>query len=124
MSHDSSCPHPLQGLHRSFSSSCSSPPKLRALPAALVAALFAFPVSAAAAEATAEREEGDAARLPAVEVRSQRYLHDPRPGPLGSATRTATDAREVPQTVVWEEAENRLHVQKALLEYLVHGRFD
>lgn len=99
MSHDSSCPHPLQGLHRSFASSCSSPPKLRALPAALVAALFAFPVSAAAAEATAEREEGDAARLPAVEVRSQRNLHDPRPGPLGSATRTATDAREVPQTV-------------------------
>jgi ornithine carbamoyltransferase len=27
-----------------------------------------------------------------------------------------------PQSVVWEEAENRLHVQKALLEYLVLGR--
>ena len=27
-----------------------------------------------------------------------------------------------PQSVVWDEAENRLHVQKALLEYLVHGR--
>jgi len=24
-----------------------------------------------------------------------------------------------PQSVVWDEAENRLHVQKALLEYLV-----
>jgi len=24
--------------------------------------------------------------------------------------------------VVWDEAENRLHVQKALLEYLVIGR--
>ena len=26
-----------------------------------------------------------------------------------------------PQSVVWDEAENRLHVQKALLEYLVKG---
>ena len=29
-----------------------------------------------------------------------------------------------PNSVVWEEAENRLHVQKALLEYLVMGRVD
>jgi len=29
-----------------------------------------------------------------------------------------------PQSVVWDEAENRLHVQKALLEYLVCGRVD
>jgi ornithine carbamoyltransferase len=27
-----------------------------------------------------------------------------------------------PQSVVWDEAENRMHVQKALLEYLVLGR--
>jgi ornithine carbamoyltransferase len=27
-----------------------------------------------------------------------------------------------PQSVVWDEAENRLHVQKALLEYLVLGK--
>jgi ornithine carbamoyltransferase len=27
-----------------------------------------------------------------------------------------------PQSVVWDEAENRLHAQKALLEYLVCGR--
>jgi len=27
-----------------------------------------------------------------------------------------------PQSIVWDEAENRLHVQKALLEYLVCGR--
>jgi ornithine carbamoyltransferase len=27
-----------------------------------------------------------------------------------------------PQSVVWDEAENRLHVQKALMEYLVIGR--
>ena len=29
-----------------------------------------------------------------------------------------------PQTVVWDEAENRLHAQKALLEYLVCGRIE
>jgi ornithine carbamoyltransferase len=27
-----------------------------------------------------------------------------------------------PQSVVWEEAENRLHVQKALMEYLLVGK--
>jgi len=27
-----------------------------------------------------------------------------------------------PQSVVWEEAENRLHVQKALMEYLLLGK--
>ena len=29
-----------------------------------------------------------------------------------------------PQSVVWDEAENRLHVQKALMEYLLCGRLD
>lgn len=29
-----------------------------------------------------------------------------------------------PQSVVWDEAENRLHVQKALLEYLVKGKVE
>ncbi|MBK7357003.1 ornithine carbamoyltransferase [Propionivibrio sp.] len=29
-----------------------------------------------------------------------------------------------PQSVVWDEAENRLHVQKALMEYLVLGRMN
>jgi ornithine carbamoyltransferase len=40
------------------------------------------------------------------------------------AHRGAEVAAEViagPQSVVWDEAENRLHVQKALLEYLVCG---
>ena len=27
-----------------------------------------------------------------------------------------------PQSVVWDEAENRMHVQKALMEYLLLGR--
>ena len=31
---------------------------------------------------------------------------------------------EGPQSVVWDEAENRLHVQKALMEYLLLGRID
>ena len=29
-----------------------------------------------------------------------------------------------PQSVVWDEAENRLHVQKALMEYLLLGRIE
>ncbi|MGL4767969.1 MAG: ornithine carbamoyltransferase [Formosimonas sp.] len=29
-----------------------------------------------------------------------------------------------PQSVVWQEAENRLHVQKAVMEYLLRGRFE
>ena len=29
-----------------------------------------------------------------------------------------------PQSIVWDEAENRLHVQKALLEYLLLGRIE
>ena len=29
-----------------------------------------------------------------------------------------------PQSVVWDEAENRLHTQKALLEYLLRGRIE
>ena len=29
-----------------------------------------------------------------------------------------------PQSIVWEEAENRLHVQKALMEYLLCGHLE
>ena len=32
------------------------------------------------------------------------------------------DVIDGPQSVVWEEAENRLHVQKALMEFLLFGR--
>jgi ornithine carbamoyltransferase len=34
----------------------------------------------------------------------------------------AADVIDGPKSVVWEEAENRLHVQKALLEYLILGK--
>jgi ornithine carbamoyltransferase len=34
------------------------------------------------------------------------------------------DVIDGPQSVVWDEAENRLHVQKALMEYLLLGRLD
>ncbi|MCP4555240.1 MAG: ornithine carbamoyltransferase, partial [Herbaspirillum sp.] len=44
--------------------------------------------------------------------------------PAHRGEEVAAEVIDGPQSVVWEEAENRLHVQKALLEYLVHGRFD
>jgi ornithine carbamoyltransferase len=34
------------------------------------------------------------------------------------------DVIDGPQSVVWEEAENRMHVQKALMEFLLLGRID
>nr|WP_253550805.1 hypothetical protein [Herbaspirillum rubrisubalbicans] len=44
--------------------------------------------------------------------------------PAHRGEEVAAEVIDGPQSVVWEEAENRLHVQKALLEYLVHGRFE
>jgi ornithine carbamoyltransferase len=32
------------------------------------------------------------------------------------------DVIDGPHSVVWDEAENRMHVQKALMEYLLLGR--
>jgi ornithine carbamoyltransferase len=32
------------------------------------------------------------------------------------------DVIDGPQSVVWDEAENRMHAQKALMEYLLLGR--
>lgn len=34
------------------------------------------------------------------------------------------DVLDGPQSIVWDEAENRLHTQKALIEYLLLGRVD
>jgi ornithine carbamoyltransferase len=44
--------------------------------------------------------------------------------PAHRGEEVAADVLDGPQSVVWDEAENRLHVQKALLEYLVCGRVD
>jgi ornithine carbamoyltransferase len=42
--------------------------------------------------------------------------------PAHRGEEVSADVIDGPQSVVWDEAENRLHVQKALMEYLVLGR--
>jgi len=44
--------------------------------------------------------------------------------PAHRGEEVAAEVLDGPQSVVWDEAENRLHAQKALLEYLVCGRVD
>jgi len=44
--------------------------------------------------------------------------------PAHRGEEVAADVIDGPQSVVWDEAENRLHTQKALLEYLVCGRVE
>ena len=42
--------------------------------------------------------------------------------PAHRGEEVAADVIDGPHSVVWEEAENRLHTQKALLEFLVLGK--
>jgi ornithine carbamoyltransferase len=44
--------------------------------------------------------------------------------PAHRGEEVAAEVIDGPQSVVWDEAENRLHVQKALMEYLLLGRRD
>jgi ornithine carbamoyltransferase len=44
--------------------------------------------------------------------------------PAHRGEEVTAEVLEGPQSVVWDEAENRLHVQKALMEYLLLGRID
>ena len=44
--------------------------------------------------------------------------------PAHRGEEVAAEVLEGPQSVVWEEAENRLHVQKALMEYLLLGKVE
>jgi len=44
--------------------------------------------------------------------------------PAHRGEEVSADVIDGPQSVVWDEAENRLHVQKALMEFLLLGKLD
>ena len=44
--------------------------------------------------------------------------------PAHRGEEVSSDVIDGEQSVVWDEAENRMHVQKALLEYLLLGKFN
>ncbi len=44
--------------------------------------------------------------------------------PAHRGEEVTADVIDGPQSVVWDEAENRMHVQKALMEYLLLGKLD
>ena len=56
-----------------------------------------------------------------VAARPRRPVHAPA-CPRTGEKESEADVIDGPQSVVWDEAENRMHVQKALMEYLLLGR--
>jgi ornithine carbamoyltransferase len=64
--------------------------------------------------------QGDAAMM-AVAKPDALFMHCL---PAHRGEEVTAEVIDGPQSVVWDEAENRLHVQKALMEYLVLGRME
>ncbi len=60
-------------------------------------------------------------RLMSVAAKDALFMHCL---PAHRGEEISEDMLEHPGSVVWEEAENRLHAQKALLEFLILGRMD
>ncbi len=60
--------------------------------------------------------DGDMMRVAAKEAMFMHCL------PAHRGEEVAAEVIDGPQSVVWDEAENRLHTQKALMEYLLLGR--
>jgi ornithine carbamoyltransferase len=78
-----------------------------------------------------EGEESERRRAFAGFIVDQRVMRAAKPDalfmhclPAHRGEEVAEDVLEGSQSVVWEEAENRLHAQKALMEYLLLGRID
>jgi ornithine carbamoyltransferase len=44
--------------------------------------------------------------------------------PAHRGEEVASEVIDGPQSIVWQEAENRLHVQKALMEFLLCGKLN
>ncbi len=61
------------------------------------------------------------ARMMAAAAKDALFMHCL---PAHRGEEVSTEVLESPASVVWEEAENRLHVQKALMEYLLLGKVD